>query len=369
MKSLKRLVKSAIGKTSGIAFWPTRMTPADARQKLQAFSACPTGTCKTENAVSLQYDVQIIIPAYNVEKYVQQCLDSVFQQVSQYKILVSVVNDGSTDGTSDILQNAVRCYANKELPENITLEVITQKNKGFSGARNTALKHIQANYVAFLDSDDVLTEDAIKSMLDTAYRHDADIVQGSWYTFAGEEKADHILPKDGEITDCDNVLSGYPWGKLYKHAMLASFQFPEGFLYEDTPLSFIIATLSHRAYAIKKIVYGYRQNPNGITATSKKIARSVESYWITEECLKEFPTFGVSYDQRAYEYLLRQSMMNASRARFQPREIRKAEFVLTAELMSTYFAGFYTQDPKMKSIEQALRKRQFTKFEMLMRGR
>ena len=154
MKSLKRLVKSAIGKTSGIAFWPTHMTQADARQKLQAFSACPTGTCRTENAVSLQYDVQIIIPAYNVEKYVQQCLDSVFQQVSQYKILVSVVNDGSTDGTSNILQNAVRCYANKELPENITLEVITQENKGFSGARNTALKHIQANYVAFLDSDD-----------------------------------------------------------------------------------------------------------------------------------------------------------------------------------------------------------------------
>ena len=359
------MVKSSIRKISGIAFWPTYMTPADARQKLQAFSACPTGTCRIENAVSLQYDVQIIIPAYNVEKYIQQCLDSVFQQVSQYKILVSIVNDGSTDGTSSILQNAAQHYNNGELPENITLEVTEQGNKGFSGARNTALNHIKGTYVTFLDSDDLLPEGSMKAMLDAAYQYNADILQGSWYTFIEEEHMNHIVAKEGLLTDKDGILSGYTCGKLYKYNTLANFQFPMGFLYEDTPLSFIIAALPYRCAAIKNLTYGYRQNPEGISATSPRLKRSVESYWITEECLKEFPAFGVSYDQRAYEYLLRQSLMNASRTRFQPREIRKAEFVLTSELMSTYFAGFCTQEKKLRKIEQALRKRQFIKFELL----
>ncbi len=369
LKNLKRLVKSAIGKTSNIAFWSTHMTPDEARQKLQAYSPRPTGICKTENIISLQYDVQIIIPAYNVEKYVQQCLDSVFQQVSQYKILVSVVNDGSTDGTHSVLQKAVQRYDDGELPENITLEVITQENKGFSGARNAALKRIKGNYIAFLDSDDVIPKDTVKVMLDAAYAWDADILQGGWFKFSDAGKVNHALDKDGAIEDDDGILSGYPWGKLYKHHVLEKFQYPEGFLYEDTPLSFIIAAIAHRAYAVKDIVYGYRQNPEGVSATSPKLKRSIESYWITEECLREFSAFGVPYDQRAYEYLLRQSLMNASRARFQPREIRKAEFVLTAELMHAYFAEFHTQEPKMKNIEQALRRRQFAKFEMLMRGK
>ncbi len=368
MKNLKRLVKSAIGKASSMAFLPTRMTPDDARQKLQAYSPRPKGTCKTKNTVSLQYDGQIIIPAYNVEKYVQQCLDSVFQQVSDYKILVSIVDDGSTDGTHSILEKAVQRYNGGELPQNITLEVITQENKGFSGARNAALKRIKGNYIAFLDSDDVIPEDAIKVMLDAACAWDADILQGSWTTFSDAGKAYDVLAKDGAIKDGDGILSGYPWGKLYKYHVLENFQYPEGFLYEDTPLSFIIAAISHRTYAVKDIVYGYRQNPKGISATSPKLRRSIESYWITEECLREFPEFGVSYDQRAYEYLLRQSLMNANRARFHPRKIREAEFVLTSELMTTYFAEFFTQKPEMRKIEQTLRKRQFAKFEMLRMG-
>ncbi|MDO4838902.1 MAG: glycosyltransferase family A protein [Clostridia bacterium] len=368
MKNLECLAKDVICKAGDMAFWATSMVPAAARQKLEEFSPRPIGMCKTVNTISLQYDAQIIIPAYNAEKYIQQCLDSVFAQVSDYRILVSIVNDGSTDGTNNAIQEAVKKHKNDGRVQNIAVELITQENRGLSGARNTALQHIKGNYVTFVDSDDVLTEDAIKTMLDNAYLHDADILQGGWYTFIEEERTNYIPPEGGKMEDCDKVLSGYPWGKLYKYSMLADFQFPEGFLYEDTPLSFIIAVLSCRCFAIKDIVYGYRQNPNGITATSKKSTRAVESYWITEECLKEFPLFGVPYDQRAYEYLLRQSLMNAGRARLQPREIRKAEFVLTSELMGTYFAGFHTQEPKMKKIEQALRNRQFTKFEMLRMG-
>ena len=219
-------------------------------------------------------------------------------------------------------------------------------------------------YIAFLDSDDVLTDGAVQKMLDAAFGCNAEILQGNWYTFSGEETENHIIPKEGVLNDNQGVFSGYPWGKLYKYNVMEHFQFPEGFWFEDTPLSFMIAAMPYRCAAIKDIVYGYRFNPQGITATARKKKRAVESYWITEACLEEFPIFSLSYDQRAYEYLLRQSLQNEGRTRHQPYRIRKAQFVLTAELMERYFAGFKTRKPAMEWVEEALRKRQFVRFDL-----
>lgn len=363
MSNLKNNLRRAMRNISVILPMTSKMKSEQARDILNINSPKPPGTCTTNNLCKIGYDLQIIVPAYNEENYVGQCLKSVFLQESKYKVLVSVVDDGSTDGTAVVLHEFA-----ENVGGSITLEVITQGNKGFSGARNAALKNIKGTYVAFLDSDDILVDGAIQKMLDKAFEYDAEILQGSWYTFCGEQRENHIISKDGVLTDNHGVFSGYPWGKLYKYNVLEHFQFPEGFWFEDTPLSFIIAAMSYRCAAIKDIVYGYRQNPDGITMTSRKKIRSIESYWITEECLKEFPAFGLSYDQRAYEYLLRQSLMNDGRIRCQPRMIREAVFVLTAELMKTYFAGFNTMSPQMKRVEQALKKHQFIKFELLARG-
>lgn len=147
------------------------------------------------------------------------------------------------------------------------------------------------------------------------------------------------------------------------------FQFPESFWFEDTPLSFILAALPYKTVVIQDMVYGYRLNPEGISATAGRKKRSVESYWITEECLEEFEKFGVKYDQRAYEYLLRQSITNGCRVRHQPFRIREAIFVLTAELMEKYFLGFESEVDEMKRFEKAMRKRQFVKFDLLVLGR
>ena len=127
--------------------------------------------------------------------------------------------------------------------------------------------------------------------------------------------------------------------------------------------------MPYKTVVIQDMVYGYRLNPEGISATAGRKKRSVESYWITEECLEEFEKFGVKYDQRAYEYLLRQSITNGCRVRHQPFRIREAIFVLTAELMEKYFPGFESEADEMKRFENALRKRQFVKFGLLILGR
>ena len=82
----------------------TKMSPSAAREILQNYSPKPIGTCRANNKVAIDYDLQIIVPCYNVEKYIRQCLDSILKQRTNYRVLISIVNDGSTDGTADILQ-------------------------------------------------------------------------------------------------------------------------------------------------------------------------------------------------------------------------------------------------------------------------
>lgn len=259
-----------------------------------------------------------------------------------------MVNDGSTDKTPEILRSYQIKY-----PER--MEVINQGNRGFSGARNAALKVLKGRYITFLDSDDVMPESAIEALLDKA--DGKDIIQGRWYTF------EHLEGTPREV----HQLSGYPWGKLFKAEVLQHFQFPEGYWFEDTPISFMLYGAGYGSKIIPDVVYGYRLNPDGITAKSGGSKRSVESYYITELCLREFPQFGVKYDQRAYEYFLRQCQMNWSRTRNQPKSIREAIFVLECGLMEQYFNGRHSA--VNNNIEVALRKKQFLKFEVLSRTR
>ena len=377
---MKSVIKQALAYVGNLVPIKTKLSPNAARNTLNTFSTRPAGTCYTDNKVNLQFDLQIIIPCYNAEKWVRRCLESVLNQETAYKVLVSIVNDGSTDETENVIRDVIAQYSEAG-QRGYTLELKTQENRGFSEARNAALKLIKGTFIAFLDSDDVLADGAINKMLDAAFAYDAEILQGGWYEFmdkvgVGEQNerttekiGEDIVSKTGLPADNRGVLSGYPWGKLYKHNVMEHFRFPEGFWFEDTPLSFLLAALPYRCVAIKEVVYGYCLNPEGISATSIGKKKSVDSYWITEACLEEFDAFGIKYDQRAYEYLLRQSITNAKRIRRQPCIVRRAIFVLTAELMEKYFAGFGIQAEEMRDIERALRKRQFLKFDLLTLGK
>lgn len=351
--NIKKYIKACLVRSALLFPMRSHLEPEAARACLQQLSPKPDGVCSTENTVDIAYDLQIIIPAYNAEAYLQECLDSVLHQDTSYQVLVTIVNDGSTDGTEAIL---------KQLPEqhgNIHLETIHQENRGFSGARNRAMETLRGQYVTFLDSDDVLTENAVECMLRVAQEMDADILQGGYYKFKQSTEKQVVQPE---------TLTGFPWAKLYRYTVLKQFQFPAGYWFEDTPLSFLLAAMPWRCRVIPDVVYGYRMNPAGISARSPGSDKSIDTYWITEECLKEFPDFGLSLDQRAYEYLLRQSRMNAFRLRHRSKIVREAVFVLTCQLLERYFPAFHTEDKDLKALEQALRNRQFVKFSLLRFG-
>lgn len=360
-KKVKALVKYILHGVNVFYSFSSKLGESEAREYLNNYSERPCGECTGMNEIHLTHDLQIIIPVYNGKKYIRQCLESVLYQETHYRTLITIVNDGSNDRTDEILLETLR----KE--SKIEVEVINQENKGLSGARNTAMHLLRGKYVFLLDSDDILEKNAIDNMMEVAYALDADILQGSWYDFWDKQREYHIVPQEGVLDDNRGIFSGYPWGKLYKYQVLENFQFPEGYWFEDTPISFILAAMPFKCVSTKKIIYGYRLNPNGITAKSFHNRKSIDTYWITEQCLSEFKKFGVEYDQRAYDYLLRQSIMNYWRTQYQPQIIRESIFVLTAHLMEKYFKKFLTDNKDLKEIEQAFRKKQFVKFEILVR--
>lgn len=319
----------------------------NAREILASYSEKPQGHCFTENNIRIDYDLQVVIPAYNVEEHLNTCLQSIRPLFkSKYRVIVQIIDDGSTDSTSRIVDRF-----SDTVSGNIC--VIHQNNKGLSSARNVGLQTVRGRYIMFLDSDDYLPESFdIEQILGVI--EDNDILQGSWLSVDTSQKF---------IQHKTKKMSGYAWGKLYYYKVFENFKFPEGYWFEDTPIKLIISGKELQIKVIDDCFYCYRVNPNGITSKAINDPKIIDTYWITELCFDELIDFGVNYDQSAYDRLLHQSVVNQIRIRKQPSRIRRAVFTLTAEIIEKYFRDM--NSIRYTEIEDAIKKREFYRFELL----
>lgn len=123
-------------------------------------------------------DLEVIIPCYNVGRWVRQCVDSVISQQTNYTFFVTIVNDGSTDATRSVLARY------EHLPN---VRIIDIPNQGVSVARNTGLRLAHGRYITFLDGDDIMLPGAIQSWMDRQHETDADVIQGGYRRFRTPE--------------------------------------------------------------------------------------------------------------------------------------------------------------------------------------
>lgn len=229
-------------------------------------------SCIADNIISgdCNYDLLIVVPVYNVEKYLRECLDSIINQMTRYRFYVVLVNDGSTDGSSEILKSY------QSLPN---FRIINKENGGLSSARNAALKNIDASYVMFVDSDDILAQGAIERLLSFAYNTNVDIVQGGYDTFGHNVKKTNYTQKEGFYKP--QRLYGFAWGKVYKKELWRNIRFPEKYLYEDTLNRLIVFNLAKSAFVCDDIVYHYRINRCGITKSTVGSYKLLDTVWIS----------------------------------------------------------------------------------------
>ena len=312
------------------------------------------GSCLRDNDLSHKddYDLEIIIPAYNVEQYIDQCLQSVINQRSKYKCLIVVINDGSTDDTRQHLANYEYC------PD---IEIIDQKNAGLAAARNAALRHIRGRYVTFVDSDDWLLPGAVDVLMDTATQHDADIVEGCFRLFIGAR----FYPGYShpfEVYDCwTGQLQGYACGKVLRAELFAHVCFPEGYLFEDTLMTLILFPRCHRIVTIPDDIYVYRFNPVGITATAGLSPRAVESLLVTIQLMEDGATSGQQTSQQTYENFLLNEVPNTFCTIYSLHSpsVNHHVFAIFCRLLRQYYEGYTTSDPHLQPLEHALRTKDY----------
>ena len=287
-------------------------------------------------------DLSIIVPAYNSSDYIEECISSVLKQKTSYNYELIVINDGSKDDTLEKINL---------FKKNKNLKIINQENKGFSGARNRGIDEAKGKYIMFLDSDDLLCENSIEKLIKTANEKKADIVQGSYYTFDknGNKFYKDILPteKNRKTNNEEILIPGFPWGKVYKSELFEKVRFPLDFWYEDTIVNYLLARLSNKYVAISDYIYGYRINEKGITFTSKKSKKVLDTYWIIEEMIDLSKDIGLKIDDSIYDMTIFQlSNLLYRRIHFLDEETIKNTFILACYLIQ----DIGIKDSKNKSI-------------------
>ena len=215
--------------------------------------------------------ISIIVPVYNVEEYLKQCLDSILEQTfSNYEVIL--VNDGSTDSSGLICQE----YAEKDA----RIRYFEKENGGLSDARNHGIEQAQGEYLTFVDSDDFLDASHLSVLYNALVNNDADISisnyanyqtsTATFYLHTFGEYYEKIYTSEELIDDLSflerNDLSfSTIWGSLYKKSVFSFLRFPKGVIGEDVALIYKMYTQVDKIVYVHKDTYIYRENDSGIS--------------------------------------------------------------------------------------------------------
>lgn len=228
--------------------------------------------------------VSVIIPVYNVERYLARCLESVINQT--YKdVEIICVNDCSPDNSAEILEK----YAKKDN----RIKIINRKqNGGPSAARNTGLDVATGEYVYFIDSDDWIDLDYIEKMVEKIEKSNCDIVLNTNIVQNTDDSEEQYIwnrykkqNNEGEYIDKYNAIHKTPcmiWAHLYKKSFLDTFnlRFPESYIYEDEYFQYTSLLTTENLFVFYGAKYHYYKNTNSIMQKNK--SRTVPSIRIWE---------------------------------------------------------------------------------------
>ena len=216
--------------------------------------------------------ISVIIPIYNVEEYLDKCITSVFNQnLQKYEFEIILVDDESPDHSIDIAKN--------KADEHNNIKVISQKNKGLGGARNTGIQNATGTYLLFLDADDYLLPNSLKDVMEIAQSKQLDVLEfGCQGVFPNGKIAYEVSKTTNGI-----IYSGISYynhlkymnsacNKLYKRELLKAnnILFLENIYIEDFEFNTRVFYHTNKVMAIQNIVAHYLQSPNSITRNTSE---------------------------------------------------------------------------------------------------
>ena len=240
--------------------------------------------------------ISIIVPVYNTEDFLIECLESIAAQRVDGGLEVILVDDGSTDGSGRICDE----YASRDA----RFIVIHQQNGGLSAARNAGIDHARGEYLMFVDSDDFVREGFCSVPLALAREHDADIVvfdsdrvdetgrvldaRYQWYRM----HVSGLLNREEALCAlARHDFFDFAWNKLYRREVFDGVRYPEGEYWEDMAISYILVDHARRVFVTRERLYCYRYREGSLSqestysASEKVCERSQDAFsYLVERC-------------------------------------------------------------------------------------
>ncbi len=269
--------------------------------------------------------ISVVIPAYNVEKTLDRCLQSVFAcNYSDCEIVV--VNDGSTDSTGELLKN----YGDR-------IKVITQHNQGLSMARNNGIKEITGDYFIVVDSDDYIEPGLLDKLAETVQQHDPDLIRFQIREIKGEKVTDY--PETAFVEEGKKAFEKIAefryvepaWLYCYKTSYFKEndFRYAKGMVHEDYGLTPLVIVKASKVVSIDYVGYDYIENPGSIMTSpnyEKLKKRVYDTYYQYLELVK-YDGGKVYKSFLANSVLIRSKLLNDSDFREFEKLIRQNRII------------------------------------------
>lgn len=274
------------------------------------------------------YKLSVIVPAYNCEKYVSRCIESILSQTGA-KIEIIVVNDGSTDNTLDVLKN----FGDE-------IKLITIENSGVSTARNVGLENATGDFVMFVDSDDTLEEGAIQKLIEKQAEYDADIIRFRYKKVYSETNFEVPEYQPNEEKICfkeDFSKEVYPYFmngivlnsvvlSIYRHELLENVYFRTDMkVCEDAVFFMDVVSKARNILFLKDVLYNYYTLGESLTGSSIKVIRKyADNYRFAFETIKKLKEWNMFNCFNVIRCLLRPIVLTFDKIG-RMRKIRNAE--------------------------------------------
>lgn len=266
--------------------------------------------------------LSIIIPIFNVEHYLNECLNSVCAQTLE-NIEIICIDDGSTDNSLNIVKE----YSKKD----DRIKLITQKNSGQATARNKGIKEAKGEYIAFVDSDDFIEPTMFEKLYTKSKDNNLDLAMckiatynnqtkeikdNVWYYMLGifrDFEKDIFNHKDTKEFTCNIAVT--PYNKIYKTSLLKEnhILFPEGLIFEDEKFFYDVYLRAKRVSIVPEFLYYYRTNRKGSTVNIDAENDYTDIIEISKQ-IRE--TFKITNNYENYKYLLNNRLIHLQLARF-----------------------------------------------------
>lgn len=236
--------------------------------------------------------ISVVVPIYNVEKYLRLCLDSLLMQTyTNFEVLM--INDGSPDDSANICK--------EYLAKDRRFQYFEKENSGPSDTRNYGIEHSKGEYITFVDSDDWLKETFLADLYEAITRTGADIALSTYIKYDDLQSvynipiigeyyeriwmSDEFIRELPKLEMKDNSYSN-PWAKLFKRELFRTIRFPKGKLIEDTRTNIKLFLESSRLVYINKCLYFYRIRGGSVIQTiTEKLLEDVLDTLVERLCL------------------------------------------------------------------------------------